>query len=135
MDGGGRLPEGEQLPLGANLRAAYEESGDRLLKSIVNALTAASKSLDDVAADIGIDPAQLSRVLHGRSANIPPRLLAYAAWHDRAHLFVREVCALAGGEFKPKPPKSVEEKYAALRAALMERGLWDVAKEWTGDEP
>ncbi len=126
------LPRGEQLPLGTVLRNGYEDEGARILSAIIDALSAAGKSMDDVAADLEIDPAQLSRILHGRSAHIPPRLLAYVIWQDRRRMFVRHLCELAEGEYKPKPPPGADAALAALKSALIDMGIWEAVANRAG---
>lgn len=126
------LPKGEQLPLGTVLRSGYEDEGGRVLKAMSEALAGAGKSLDDVAAELDLDTAQLSRILNGRAANIPPRLLAYVLWHDRRRVFIRHLCSLSDGEFKPKPPPSAEEQLVAVRSALLDMGIWDAVAQRAG---
>lgn len=126
------LPRDGQLSLGARLNDAYEDEGRRILKRIHAALTSGGRSLNDAAEQLAIDGALLTRILSGNGANIPPRLLAFALWHDRTHDLARHLADLAGGEWKPKPPPDAAFWLPLVREDLERRGLWSLVADAVG---
>lgn len=132
VDGRGPLPRDGQLSLGQRVADAYGEEGKRLLAHVQAALTAGGRSLNDVAEAIGMDGSLLTRVLQGNGANLPPRLVAYALWHDPTHDLARYLADLAGGEWKPKPPPDASYWLPRVREDLERRGLWSLVADAVG---
>lgn len=129
------LPRDGQLSLGARLSDAYEDEGRRLLKALRVALTSGGRSINDAADALGMDGALLTRALQGNGANLPPRLLAYALWHDPTHDLARYFADLAGGEWKPLPPPDASFWMPRVREDLERRGLWQLVADSIGFKP
>lgn len=119
---GQEVLQAQQLPLGAVVRDTFSEAGDRLLQVLRDALAGQGKQGDDLAADLGVDPGQLSRALHGRGAHFSLRWLPGALYRDRSHAIIRHLCHLSGGEFVPKPELTPEQELSNLKAVLLEAG-------------
>jgi hypothetical protein len=126
------LPRNGQLSLGSRLSDAYDDEGKRILRRLHSALTSGGQSINDAAEALGMDGALLTRVLSGNGANIPPRLLAYALWHDRTHDLARHLADLAGGEWKPKPLPDASFWLPRVREDLERRGLWSLVADAVG---
>lgn len=131
------LPRDGQLSLGAQLSDAYGAEGRRLLRKLHVALTSSGQSINDAAEALGIDGSLLTRMLSGNGANLPPRLIAYALWHDRTHDLARYLADVAGGEWKAKPPPDAAFWLPKVREDLERRGLWGVVADAVGfiDKP
>lgn len=129
------LPRDGQLSLGARLSDAYSDEGARLLARLRVALTVGGRSINDAAEALGMDGSLLTRALQGNGANLPPRLIAYALWHDPSHDLARYFAGLAGGEWKPKPPPDAAHWLPLLREDLERRGLWQLVAESIGYRP
>jgi hypothetical protein len=131
------LPRDGQLSLGAQLSDAYGAEGRRLLAKVRAALTSGGQSINDAADALGIDGSLLTRMLSGNGANLPPRLIAYALWHDRTHDLARYLADVAGGEFRPKPPPDASFWLPKVREDLERRGLWSLVADAVGfiDKP
>ena len=115
------MPEPDStLPLGFDFRSTVEGTGIRVLAAIADAIDASGKRGDDFAADLDIDAAQLSRALNGRGAHFSARWLPAVLWRDRDHRVIKLLCAIAGGEFEPKPRRSRQEENELLRRYVEE---------------
>lgn len=126
------LPRDGQLSLGAQLSDAYGAEGRRLLAKVRAALTSGGQSINDAADALGIDGSLLTRMLSGNGANLPPRLLTYALWHDRTHDLARYLADVAGGEWKAKPPPDAAHWLPKVREDLERRGLWSLVADSIG---
>lgn len=126
------LPRDGQLSLGTTLSDAYANEGRRLLSKVRDALTSGGQSINDAAEALGMDGSLLTRALQGNGANLPPRLIAYALWHDRTHDLARYLADLAGGEWKPLPPPDAGFWLPKVREDLERRGLWGLVAESVG---
>ena len=126
------LPRDGQLSLGARISDAYEDEGRRLLRRIHGALTSGGRSVNEAADALGIDGSLLTRILSGNGANLPPRLVTYALWHDRTHDLARYLADIAGGEWKPKPPPDAAYWLPRVREDLERRGLWRLVADAVG---
>ncbi len=115
-------PEDETLPLGFDFRSTVEGAGARLLAIVSHTIDAAGKRGDDFAAELGLDPAQLSRALNGRGAHFSVRWLPAVLWRDKQRHLIRHLCALAGGDFVPRPAMTREQRALAVLAFLEEHG-------------
>jgi hypothetical protein len=131
------LPRDGQLSLGARISDAYGAEGARLLRHVRDALTSGGHSINDAAEALGMDGSLLTRALSGNGANLPPRLIVYALWHDRTHDLARYLADVAGGEWKAKPPPDAAFWLPKVREDLERRGLWSVVAEAVGfiDKP
>jgi transcriptional regulator with XRE-family HTH domain len=103
------------------LRAAAEEEGERLRTALLADLDASGLPDAEIADKVGIDRGQMSRIRQGK-AHPPEALVVWAIEHGRLQ-YVRAVCAVAEGEFKPRPPPSPEERLQALEDELAAAGL------------
>jgi hypothetical protein len=126
------LPRDGQLSLGARISDAYGAEGRRLLKHLHDALTSGGQSINDAAEALGMDGSLLTRALQGNGANLPPRLIVYALWHDRTHGLARYLADVAGGEWKPLPPPDAAFWLPKVREDLERRGLWSLVAEAVG---
>ena len=109
------MPVGDSLPLGFDFRATVEGTGQRILATIEQTIDDGGKRGDDFAAELGLDPGQLSRALHGRGAHFSVRWLPAVLWRDRSHRVVSLLAPIAGGEYVHRPVRSREEENEALR--------------------
>ncbi len=131
----GSLPV--QPELGFDFKSQVDGAALVLLDKIARAIDASGKRGDGFAADLDLDPAQLSRALRSRGAHFSVRWLPAVLWRDRDHTVVRFLAAMAGGEFIPKPKRTREDENEALRRYVEERmgdhGL-DVIKHALGSD-
>jgi hypothetical protein len=126
------LPRDGQLTLSARIFDAYVEEGTRLLQHVRAAVTEGGRTVAEAAVALGLDEAQLSRALQGVGANLPPRLIAYALWHDRTHDLDRYLADVGGGKWEPKPPPDATYWLPKVREDLERRGLWSLVAEAVG---
>ena len=109
---------------------SYEDAGDYMHAALWEDLDSTGYSDDDLADRTGVGSAQLSRIRTGQ-AHPPRKLIAWAIDNSRHRpsRYVVAVCTVAEGEFKPKPPPSVEERHAATLDVLHEMGIEEVVRE------
>jgi transcriptional regulator with XRE-family HTH domain len=112
------------------IRESYEDEGGRILAALISDLESMHLSDEEIEDRTGVASAQLSRIRHGQ-AHPPARLLAWAIEQSRNRppAVVVAMCAVAEGEFKPRPPPSVEERHAATLDVLEEMGIREVVVE------
>lgn len=112
------------------VRQPYEEEGARIVEALCGDLDSTGITDDEIAERTCVEKAQLSRIRHAQ-AHPPGRLIAWAIDQSRHRppLVVAAVCAAAEGEFKAKPPPSVEERHAATLDVLHDMGIHDVVRE------
>lgn len=112
------------------IRETYEEQGAHLLAALFSDLESTRLSDDEIEDRTGVAAAQLSRIRHGQ-AHPPLKLIAWGIeqTRNRPPAFAVATCAAAEGEFKPKPPPSVEERHAATVDVLHEMGIDEVVRE------
>jgi hypothetical protein len=126
--------EGAPRPVQRSLRgvigAQYEDEGDFIVDALMEDLDSTGLSDDELGERTGVEKAQLSRVRQHK-AHAPGKLIAWAidnSRHQPARV-VAAVCAAAEGEFRPKPPPSVEDRHAATLDVLHDMGIVDVVRE------
>lgn len=128
----------EQLEVGFDFKSQVDGSGLILLRAVAESIDVCGKRGDGFAADLGLDPAQLSRALHGRGAHFSIRWLPAVLWRDHDHRVVNLIASMAGGVFVPKPKRSREDENEAVRQYVEKRmgdvGL-DVLAKALGGEP
>jgi hypothetical protein len=110
--------------------ATYEEDGANIVSAVMEDVDSTGYSDERIAELTSVGAAQLSRIRSGQ-AHVPGSLMAWAIENSRhrpARTLVA-VCAAGEGEFKPKPPPSVEERHEAYLAELHDMGLDDVLRE------
>jgi len=112
----------EQMPLAVDYRATIEAAGLKLLQVVAEAVGASGKQGDDFAADLGVDPGQLSRALAGRGTHFAVKWLPAVVWRDRSRILIRHLCALAGGTFVEVPKLTPEQRLEMLEKTLRESG-------------
>lgn len=117
-----KTAEPEQLPLGHVVQDAFGSAGDRLLRAIGEAVGASGKVTDDLATDLGVDPAQFSRALHGKGAHFSTRWLPAVLYRDRARILIRHLCFMCGGDFVERPSLTPEQELGNLKRVLAESG-------------
>jgi transcriptional regulator with XRE-family HTH domain len=112
------------------LRDSHEEEGGRIVAALFDDVDSTGFSDDELEERTGVAAAQLSRIRHGQ-AHAPGKLLAWAIEQSRYRppRVVVAICAAAEGEFRPKPPPSVEERHAATLDVLHEMGIGEVVVE------
>ena len=112
------------------IRESYEEEGARILAALCSDLDSMHLSDEQIEERTGVAAAQLSRIRHGQ-AHPPARLLSWAIEQSRNRppAVVAAMCSVADGEFKPKPPPSIEERHAATIDVLHEMGIAEVVAE------
>lgn len=108
----------------------YEDAGDCIHAALWEDIDSTGYADDDLADRTGIDAPHLSRIRTGK-AHAPRKLIAWAIDNSRHRpaRYVVAVCAVAEGEFKPKPPPSVEERHAATLDVLHGMGIAEVVRE------
>lgn len=109
------------------IRDSYEEEGGRIVTALAADLDSTGLSDKEIEERTGVGAAQLSRIRNGQ-AHPPGALLAWAIEQSR-HMPARvlvAICAAGEGEFKPRPPPSVEDRYAATYEVLGEMGIDEV---------
>jgi hypothetical protein len=124
---GARMNEPIQRSLRGVIREQYEEEGDLIVSALFEDLDSTHIGDEGIADKTGVEKAQLSRIRQGK-AHPPGRLIVWAidnTRHQPARVVVA-VCAAAEGEFKPKPPPSVEDRHAATLDVLHEMGIGEV---------
>ncbi len=128
----------EQPELGFDFKSRVDGAAAVLLGKIGRAIDACGKRGDGFAADLELDPAQLSRALNGRGAHFSVRWLPAVLWRDHDHQVIRFLAQMAGGEFVPKPKRTREDENEALRQYVEEHmgehGV-DVLRHALGEEP
>jgi hypothetical protein len=116
-------PSPEQLPLGHVVQDAFGSAGERLMRTIAEAVGASGKVADDLAVDLGVDPAQFSRALRGKGgAHFSARWLPAIVYRDRERILIRHLCRLAGGEFVERPKFTPEQRLELLEKVLHDAG-------------
>jgi hypothetical protein len=131
----GSMPNAEGAPVQRGMRgvirlATYEEEGSSIVRAVMEDVDSTGYSDEVLEERIGVGAAQLSRIRSGQ-AHVPGKLMAWAIENSRhrpARTLVA-VCAAGEGEFKPKPPPSVEERHAATLDVLEEMGIGGVVRE------
>jgi hypothetical protein len=117
----------EQRSFRGVIRATCEEEGARIVAGLMEDLDSTGFSDEEIAERTPVGAAQLSRIRTGQ-AHPPGALVAWGIENSR-HRPPRVVVAIngcAGGEFKPKPPPSVEDRHAATLDVLHDMGIGDV---------
>jgi transcriptional regulator with XRE-family HTH domain len=112
------------------IRATCEGEGSRIVAGLMEDLDSTGYSDEEIAERTPVGAAQLSRIRTGQ-AHPPGALIAWAieqSRHRPPHVVVA-ICAVAEGEFKPRPPPSVEERHAATLDVLHEMGIGEVVVE------
>jgi hypothetical protein len=109
------------------LRQTYEVEGDAIVDALMADLDSTGLPDDEIADRVQMEKAQLSRIRH-RQAHPPGKLIAWGIEQSRHRppRVVVAVCATAEGEYRPKPPPSVEDRHAATLDVLHEMGINDV---------
>lgn len=112
------------------LRDRYEEEGEALTDALMEDLDSTGLADKELEDRTGIAAAQLSRIRQHK-AHAPGSLIAWCVENSRHRpaRYVAAVCAAAEGEFKPKPPPSVEERHEAMLQVLHEMGIDAVVRE------
>jgi hypothetical protein len=112
------------------LRREHEEEGEHLRAALNADLESTHYTDEELEERVEIDRAQLSRIRTGK-AHAPWKLVVWAADNSRLRppAIVCAVCAVAEGEFKPKPPPSVEDRHAAMLDVLADMGIETVVRE------
>lgn len=109
------------------IRESHEDEGLRIVAALFDDIDSTGFSDDEIEDRTGVAAAQLSRIRHGQ-AHAPGKLIAWAIEQSRIRppRVVAAVCAAAEGEFRPKPPPSVEERHAAVLDVLHDMGIGEV---------
>jgi transcriptional regulator with XRE-family HTH domain len=109
------------------LRREHEEEGDHLREALDADLDSTRLSDEEIEERTGVARAQLSRIRNGQ-AHAPWPLVVWAVDNSRLQppAIVVAMCGVAEGEFRPKPPPSVEERHAATLDVLHEMGISEV---------
>lgn len=112
------------------LRQSYEIEGESIVSALLEDLDSTGLPDDEIADRVQMEKAQLSRIRH-KQAHPPGKLIAWGIEQSRHRppRVVAAVCATADGEYRPKPPPSVEERHAATLDVLHEMGIGDVVVE------
>lgn len=112
------------------LRQSYEIEGESIVSALLEDLDSTGLPDDEIADRVQMEKAQLSRIRH-KQAHPPGKLIAWGIEQSRHRppRVVVAVCATADGEYRPKPPPSVEERHAATLDVLHEMGIGDVVVE------
>jgi transcriptional regulator with XRE-family HTH domain len=112
------------------LRREHEEEGDNLRAALEADLASTHLSDEEIEDRTGVARAQLSRIRSGQ-AHAPWVLVVWAVDNSRLSppAIVVAMCAVAEGEFKARPPPSVEERHAAYLAELHAMGIDAVVRE------
>jgi transcriptional regulator with XRE-family HTH domain len=112
------------------IRENYEEEGALIIAALAKDLESTGYSDAEIEERTTVAAAQLSRIRSGQ-AHPPGKLLAWAIEQSRIRppAVVVAICAAAEGEFKPKPPPSVEERHAATLDVLHDMGIVEVVRE------
>jgi hypothetical protein len=105
----------EQAELGFDFKSQADGAGEVLLRAVAEAIDASGKRGDGFAADLEIDPGQLSRALRGRGAHFSMRWLPAVLWRDTDRRVIRLLARMAGGEFVLKPRRSRDEENDLIR--------------------
>ena len=109
---------------------SYELEGEAFTDALVEDLDSTGLTDDEIAERSKVDKAQLSRIRH-KQAHAPGKLIAWAIdqSRNRPPHYVAAICTTAEGEFKPRPPPSVEDRHAATLDVLHEMGIHEVVRE------
>lgn len=112
------------------IRGQYEDEGDHIVDALLDDIDSTGLGDDEVGQRIDMDKAQISRIRQHK-AHPPGRMFAWAIDNSRNKppRVVVAICSAAEGEFKPKPPPSVEERHAATLDVLHEMGIGEVVRE------
>lgn len=128
------VPHADEPPVQRSLRGVirgdYADQGAHLIAALAADLDSTGFCDEELEARTGIAAAQLSRIRHGQ-AHPPGKLIAWAIDQSRHRppRIVAAICAAGEGEFKPKPPPSVEERHTATLDVLHEMGIDEVVRE------
>jgi hypothetical protein len=120
----------EQRSFRGVIRATCEDEGSRIVAGLMEDIDSTGFSDEEIAERTPVGAAQLSRI-RTRQAHPPGALIAWAIENSR-HRPPHVVVAIndcAGGEFKPRPPPSVEDRHAATLDVLHEMGIGEVVVE------
>jgi hypothetical protein len=125
----GRAPPVQRRLRGV-IGESYEDAGAYIHAALWEDIDSTGFSDDDLADRTGISGAQLSRI-RTRQAHAPDKLVTWAIDNSRHRppRYVVAVCTVAEGEFKPKPPPSVEDRHAATLEVLHDMGIEEVVRE------
>lgn len=131
----GSTTHGEGVPVQRAFRgviraATYEDEGAAIVAAVMEDIASTGYSDDAIEEKTGVAAAQLSRIRSGQ-AHVPGKLMAWAieqSRHRPARTLVA-VCAAGEGEFKAKPPPSVEERHAVTLDVLHDMGIHEVVRE------
>ena len=121
------MPENPQLPMPSVVLVSLEDEAKRSLLRLREGASATGRDDEEIAAETEIDKAQLSRIWAG-TAHPPERLRVWVERYDRKRIYISHSCAVAAGEYRPKPPPSPAEELAAYRRVLGEMGLDEVVR-------
>lgn len=112
------------------LRQTYEVEGDAIVAALLADLDSTGLTDDEISDRVQMEKAQLSRIRH-RQAHAPGKIIAWAIEQSRLRppSVVAAVCATAEGEFRPRPPPSVEDRHAATLDVLHDMGIDEVVRE------
>jgi hypothetical protein len=112
------------------LRSKLEDEADDLRDAFNKDLASTGYTDEQVEERTPVDRAQLSRIRNGK-AHPPFSLVVWVIDNSRISppAIVRAICGVAEGEFKPRPPPSVEDRHAATMTVLREMGIADVVVE------
>lgn len=128
------VPHGEEPPVQRSfrgiLRKSHEEEGDRLRRALEVDLSSTRFSDEELEERTGVARAQLSRIRSGQ-AHPPWPLVVWAIDNSlvKPPAVVTAICGVAEGEFKPRPPPSVEDRHQATLDVLHEMGIDGVVLE------
>lgn len=119
-----------QRSLRGVIRDRYEEEGEQIIDALMEDLDSTGRPDEDIADRAGVERAQLARIRQHKM-HPPGRLIAWAIDNSRHQppQVVVAICAAAEGEFKPKPPPSVEDRHAATLDVLHEMGIAEVVRD------
>lgn len=124
----GRYPV--QRRLRGVIGESYEDAAAYLHEALWEDLDSTGYSDDDLADRTEVGAAQLSRI-RTRQAHAPQKLITWAVDNSRHRppRYTIAICTISEGEFKPKPPPSVEDRHAATLDVLHEMGIEEVVRE------
>jgi transcriptional regulator with XRE-family HTH domain len=112
------------------IRERHEEEGEQLTAALMKDLDSTGLSDEEIAERTPVGAAQLSRIRSGQ-AHAPAALIIWAIDNSRIRppAYATAICGVAEGEFRPKPPPSVEERHAAYLAELHAMGIDAVVRD------
>jgi hypothetical protein len=109
------------------LRQGVEEEAEEIRLALNRDLDSTGYSDRQIEEKQGTGAAQLSRIRNGQ-AHAPWDLVVWTIENTRLQppAVLVALCRAGEGEFKPKPPPSVEERHAATLDVLHEMGISEV---------